>query len=125
MEVSSLSIVHNFDAPQLVLGVTPPLEDDHAIKLTLQPVQWKNTLHPGSTKAATERRLFTRSGMQCPSCASGGRLQRRRLTACVVVMQSPPGWMTVMLSWGLAVAFARACGVRSMHDAAVSTRAIS
>ncbi len=45
--------------------------------------------------------------------------------ACVVVMQLPPGWMTVMLPWGLAVAFASVCGVRSMHDAAVSIRAIA
>jgi hypothetical protein len=30
VEVSSPSIVHNLDAPQLVLGVTPPSEDDRA-----------------------------------------------------------------------------------------------
>ncbi len=92
--------------------------------VTLQPVQWKNTSHPASTEAATERRLFTRPGRQCPSHASGGRLWKRRSTACVVVMQSPPGWMTVMLTWGLVVAVAGACGVRSVHNAAMSIRAI-
>ncbi len=32
MEVDSLSIVHDLDVPQLVLGVTPPLEDKRAVK---------------------------------------------------------------------------------------------
>jgi hypothetical protein len=32
VEVGSPTIVHNLDAPQLVLGVTPPLEDDCAIE---------------------------------------------------------------------------------------------
>jgi hypothetical protein len=32
MEVSIPSVVHNLDAPQLVLGVTSPSEDDHAVE---------------------------------------------------------------------------------------------
>ena len=32
MAVGSPSIVHDLDAPQLVLGVTPPSEDDRAVK---------------------------------------------------------------------------------------------
>ncbi len=32
VKVGSPSIIHNLDAPQLVLGVTPPSEDDRAIK---------------------------------------------------------------------------------------------
>jgi hypothetical protein len=32
MEVGSPSVVHDLDAPQLVLGVTPRLEDDRAVK---------------------------------------------------------------------------------------------
>ncbi len=32
MEVSIPSVVHNLDAPQLVLGVTSPLEDDRAVE---------------------------------------------------------------------------------------------
>ncbi len=45
--------------------------------------------------------------------------------ACVVVMQLPPGWMMVMLMWGLAVAVACACSGRSMHNAAMLIRAVS
>jgi hypothetical protein len=44
--------------------------------------------------------------------------------ACMAVMRSPPGWMMVMLPWGLAVAVAGAQGVRSMHDTDVLIRAI-
>ncbi len=47
-----------------------------------------------------------------------------RLTACVVVMQLPPGWMTVMLPWGSAVAVASARGVKSVHDAAMLIRVV-
>ncbi len=32
MEVGSPSVVHDLDVPQLVLGVTPPSEDDCAVK---------------------------------------------------------------------------------------------
>jgi hypothetical protein len=32
MEVGSPSVVHDLDMPQHILGVTPPLEDDRAIK---------------------------------------------------------------------------------------------
>jgi hypothetical protein len=32
MEVGSPSVVHDLDAPQLVLGVMPPSEDDRAIE---------------------------------------------------------------------------------------------
>ncbi len=32
MEVGSPSIIHDLDVPQLVLGVTQPSEDDHAIE---------------------------------------------------------------------------------------------
>jgi hypothetical protein len=31
MEVRSPSVVHDLEAPQLVLGVTPPSEDDRAV----------------------------------------------------------------------------------------------
>ncbi len=32
MEVGSPSVVHDLDAPQLVLGVMPSLEDDRAVE---------------------------------------------------------------------------------------------
>jgi hypothetical protein len=109
----------------LFLGSHYPRMMTMPSNVTLQSLQRKNILHPALTKAATERRSFTRPSRRCPSRASGGRLWRRRSTACVVVMQSPPGWMTVMLLWGLAVDVAGACHVRSVHDAAMSNRAVS
>jgi hypothetical protein len=117
---STILTCHN-----LFLGSHHPRRMTAPLNVTSQPVQWKNTSHSASTKVATERRLFMRPGRQCPCCASGGRLWRKRLAACVVVMQCPPGWMMVMLPWGLAVAFAGACGVRSMHDTAMSIKAVS
>ncbi len=40
MEVGSPSVVHDLDMPQLILGVTPPLEDDHAIKRDFAHQKW-------------------------------------------------------------------------------------
>ncbi len=66
-----------------------------------------------------------RPGRRCPRCASRGRLQRRRLTACMVVIQLPPDWMTVIWMSALVVAAAGAVLVRRVHEAAVSIRAVS
>jgi hypothetical protein len=47
MEVGSPSIVHDLDAPQLVLGVTLPLEDDHAIERDFAAGTMEKHLAPG------------------------------------------------------------------------------
>jgi hypothetical protein len=44
--------------------------------------------------------------------------------ACIVVMQSPPGWMTEMCTSGLGVDAARVFLVRSVTDAAVLMKAV-
>ncbi len=43
-----------------------------------------------------DRRLFVRPGRLWAMQAFGGSLLSRRSTACVVLILSPPGWMTVM-----------------------------
>jgi hypothetical protein len=72
-----------------------------------------------------ERRLLTRPGRRCPRRASGGRFQRRRLMACVVVIRLLPGWMMVIWMSTLVVAAAGAVLVRRVHEAALSIRAVS
>ena len=65
-----------------------------------------------------------RPGRRCPSRAVTGRLRRSRLTTCVVVMQLPPGWTTVMGPWGIVLDEAGACSVSSVQEAAVSISAV-
>jgi hypothetical protein len=45
--------------------------------------------------------------------------------ACVVVIQSPPGWMTVIWMSALVVVVAGAVCVRRVHEATVLIRAVS
>ncbi len=72
-----------------------------------------------------ERRLLMRPGRQCPRRASVGRFQRRRLMACVAVIQLPPGWMTVIWMSVMVVAAVGAVFVRRVHEAAELLRAVS
>ncbi len=71
-----------------------------------------------------ERRLLTRPGGQCARCASGGNLLSSRSTACVVVMQSPPGWTMEICILGCWVDAAGVFLMRSEIDAAVLMKAV-
>ncbi len=55
--------------------------------------------------------------------ASGGSLWRRRSTACVVRILSPPGWMTV-IRLELVVAEVLVVGVTKCLEAVVSMNAV-
>jgi hypothetical protein len=72
-----------------------------------------------------ESKLLTRPGRQCPSCASGGRFQRRKSTTCMVVIQLPPGWMMVIWISALVVVVTGDVVIRRVHEAAVLIRVIS
>ncbi len=63
------------------LGSRHPHKMVFPSRVTLQPVLWKNTLHPALHRMATDRRLLTRPGSQCTRHALGGRLLRSRSTA--------------------------------------------
>jgi hypothetical protein len=47
MEVGSLSVIHDLDLPQLVLGVTPPLEDDCSVKRNFAAGAMEKHFTPG------------------------------------------------------------------------------
>ncbi len=67
------------------LGSRHPCKMVFPLKVTLQPVLWKNTLQPASHRTATERRLLTRPGSQCARRALGDRLLRSTFTGPSVV----------------------------------------
>jgi hypothetical protein len=50
MEVGSPSVVHDLDAPQLVLGVTPPSEDDGAVERDFAAGAMEKHFTPGIDK---------------------------------------------------------------------------
>ncbi len=56
--VGSPSIVHNLDAPQLVLGVTPPLEDDRAIKCDFAASAMEEHCAPGIDQGGDGEEIF-------------------------------------------------------------------
>ena len=68
-------------------------------KVTSQPVALKITSQAASQRTALDRSLLVRLGRLWAMQAFGGSLLSRRSTACVVLILSPPGWMTVMDSW--------------------------
>ncbi len=43
LQVGCLAIINDANAPEAMFGVAPPLEDDFAVEITLQPVALKNT----------------------------------------------------------------------------------
>ena len=47
MEVGSPSIIHDLDVPQLFLGVTPPSEDDRAVKRDFTAAAMEKHFAPG------------------------------------------------------------------------------
>ncbi len=67
--------------------------------------------------------MFIRPGRLWAVRAFGGSLLSRRLTAYVVLILSPPGWMTVMDSWLVA---GEVCvdGVTRDLEAAVLIKAV-
>ncbi len=70
-----------------------------------------------------DRRLLVRPGRLWAMWAFGGSLLSRRLTACVVLILSLPGWMTVMDSC-LVAGEIGVDGVTRELEAAVSIRAV-
>jgi hypothetical protein len=74
------AIINNAYMPEAMFGVTPPSEDDFAIKVTLQPMALKNTLQPALQRTATVRRLLVRLGRLWAMRAFGGSLQSMRST---------------------------------------------
>ncbi len=70
-----------------------------------------------------DRRLLVRPGRLWAMWAFGGSLLSRRLTAWVVLMLSPPGWMTVMDS-RLVAGEVFVDGVTRNLEAAVSIKAL-
>ncbi len=81
LQVGHPAIVNNANAPEAMLGVTPPSEDNFAISVTLQRVALKNTLQPASQRTATDRRLLVRLGRLWAMRVFGGSLRSRRSTA--------------------------------------------
>jgi hypothetical protein len=70
-----------------------------------------------------DMRLLVRPRRLWAMRAFGSSLLSRRSTACVVLILSPPGWMTVMDSWLVA---GEVCvdGVTRDLEAAVSIKAV-
>jgi hypothetical protein len=101
------------------------LEDDSPIEGDFAPSAMKETLHPASTSAATEKRLLTKPERWYPRHTSRGRFQRRRSMVCVVVILLPPGWIMVIWMSTLVMAAAGAVFVRRVHEAIMSIRAVS
>ena len=58
MEVGSPSIVHNLDAPQLVLGVTPPSEDDRAVKRDFAAGAMEEHFAPGVNQGSNRKEII-------------------------------------------------------------------
>jgi hypothetical protein len=85
---------------------------------------WKNTLQPALHRTAKERTLLTRPGSWWARHASGDSLLSSRLTACVVVMQSLPGWTMEICMLGWVVDAAGVFFVRRETEAAVLMKAV-
>ena len=56
------AIIFDHDTPKAILGSRHPHKMVSPLRVTLQPVLWKNTLQLTLHRTATERRLLTRPG---------------------------------------------------------------
>jgi hypothetical protein len=107
-----------------LLGSRHPCKMVFPLRVTLQSVLWKNTLHPALYRMATERRLLTKPGSRCARRVLGGWLLSSRSMAEYVVMQCLPGWMTKICMLGCVIDTAGVVFLRRVTDAAMSTKAV-
>jgi hypothetical protein len=105
------------------LGSRHPRRMTLPSKVTSQLVALKNTLQPALQRTATDRRLLVRPGRLWAMRAFDGSLLSRRSTVWVVLIMSPPGWMTVMDS-RLVAGEVHVDGVTRDLEAAVLIKAV-
>ena len=114
-----------FTRQSLFWGSRHPLMMVVPLRVTSQPYQWKNTSHPASHRAATERRLLVRPGRWWARRALRGSAWRRRLTVLVDVILAPLGWMMVILTSVVIALLVGAWRVSRDTEAAVLMSAVA
>ena len=119
------SVVHEFDAPESILGVAPPSEDGLSIVGDFAPIcLWKKTSQPALQRTVTKRRLLTRPDSRWARRALVGSFVRSRFTACVDIIFAPLGCRTVICTLLFVVLRAGAVGVSSVTEAVVLMNAV-